>query len=43
MFIPHKPWYFDEFTDYYDQDGNVVGFSVNKQVYFFDEFGGWVD
>lgn len=30
MFIPHKPWYFEQYTDYLDRDGNVVGFEIES-------------
>lgn len=43
MFIPHKPWYFEKYIDFTDRDGTILGFEIEDQIYFFDEFGGWVD
>lgn len=29
MFIPHKPWYFEAYEDYYDKYGDLIGFKID--------------
>ena len=28
MFVPHKPWYFEKYIDFFDHDGTLLGFEI---------------
>ncbi|CAD8200428.1 unnamed protein product [Paramecium pentaurelia] len=43
MFVPHKPWYFEKYIDFFDHDGTLLGFEIEDQIYFYDQHGGWAD